>query len=69
MATLVDDIINTAGTVSYAADGLIEHGYKRVITCATHTVLSGNVMNNVEKSAIESLVFSDTIQLMDQKKT
>lgn len=68
-AILVDDIIDTAGTICHAADGLIERGCKRVFACATHAVLSGNAMDNIEKSAIERLVFSDTIPLTEDKRT
>ena len=68
-AILVDDIIDTAGTICHAADGLIERGCKRVFACATHAVLSGNAMDNIGKSAIERLIFSDTIPLTEEKKT
>ncbi|MBQ3447028.1 MAG: ribose-phosphate pyrophosphokinase [Synergistaceae bacterium] len=68
-AILVDDIIDTAGTICHAADGLIERGCKRVFACATHAVLSGNAMDNIGKSAIERLVFSDTIPLTEEKRT
>lgn len=68
-AILVDDIIDTAGTICHAADGLIERGCKRVFACATHAVLSGNAMDNIEKSAIERLVVSDTIPLTEDKRT
>lgn len=68
-AILVDDIIDTAGTICHAADGLIERGCERVFACATHAVLSGNAMDNIKKSAIERLIFSDTIPLTPEKKT
>lgn len=67
-AILVDDMIDTAGTICHAADGLMERGCKRVFACATHAVLSGNAIENIEKSAIERLIFSDTIPLADEKK-
>ena len=68
-AILVDDIIDTAGTICHAADGLMERGCKRVFACATHAVLSGNAMENIGKSAIEKLIFSDTIPLTEEKRT
>ena len=68
-AILVDDIIDTAGTICHAADGLIERGCERVFACATHAVLSGNAMENIKKSAIERLIFSDTIPLTPEKMT
>ncbi len=67
-AILVDDIIDTAGTICHAADGLMERGCERVFACATHAVLSGNAMENIEKSAIERLIFSDTIPLTEEQK-
>ena len=68
-AILVDDIIDTAGTICHAADGLMERGCKRVYACATHAVLSGSAMENIKKSAIERLIFSDTIPLTEDKRT
>ncbi len=68
-AILVDDIIDTAGTICHAADGLIERGCERVFACATHAVLSGKAMEHISKSGIERLVFSDTIPLPPEKKT
>ncbi len=68
-AILVDDIIDTAGTICHAADGLIERGCQRVFACATHAVLSGKAMECISKSGIEKLVFSDTIPLTPDKKT
>ena len=68
-AILVDDIIDTAGTICHAADGLMERGCRRVYACATHAVLSGSAMDNIKKSAIERLIFSDTIPLPEEKRT
>ena len=68
-AILVDDIIDTAGTICHAADGLIERGCRRVFACATHAVLSGNALENIGKSAIERLIFSDTIPIPPEKMT
>lgn len=68
-AILVDDIIDTAGTICHAADGLMERGCERVFACATHAVLSGNAMENIGKSAIEKLIVSDTIPLTEEKRT
>ena len=68
-AILVDDIIDTAGTICHAADGLMERGCKRVFACATHAVLSGKAMEYISESAIERLIFSDTIPLTEEKRT
>ena len=68
-AILVDDIIDTAGTICNAAAGLKERGCRTVYACATHAVLSGPAMERIEKSQIEKLIFSDTIPLTEAKRT
>ena len=60
---LVDDIVDTAGTLCKAADALIEKGAKTVKAICTHAVLSGNAYENIEKSAISELIVTDTIPL------
>lgn len=66
-AILVDDIIDTAGTICHAADGLKERGCARVFACATHAVLSGPAIERINACAIEKLVFSDTIPIPAEK--
>ena len=68
-AILVDDIIDTAGTICHAADGLKDRGCARVFACATHAVLSEPAIERIEDSAIEKLVFSDTIPIPESKKS
>ncbi len=68
-AILVDDIIDTAGTICHAAHGLVERGCSRVFACATHAVLSGPAMERIRESVIEKLVFTDTIPISDEKKS
>ncbi len=68
-ALLVDDIIDTAGTICNAASGLKERGCKTVLACATHAVLSGPAMKRINSSEIDKLVFSDTIPLPDSKRS
>ena len=68
-AILVDDIIDTAGTICHAAHGLVERGCARVFACATHAVLSGPAIERINKSDIEKLVFADTIPIPDSKKS
>lgn len=60
---LVDDIIDTAGTITKAADMLIEKGALSVRAIATHPVLSGPAYERIEKSAIKELIVTDTIPL------
>ena len=62
-AILVDDMIDTAGTLSEAAYALMENGARRVCAYATHAVLSGPALERLVKAPIESLVVTDTIAL------
>jgi len=56
-----DDMVDTAGTLTEAAAALKEHGARRIIAACTHGVLSGNAVERIEKSPIESFFVSDTI--------
>jgi ribose-phosphate pyrophosphokinase len=60
---LIDDIIDTAGTLCSAAKALKEHGAKRVIAYCTHPVLSGTAIDNINKSDLDELVVTDSIPL------
>jgi len=60
---LVDDIIDTAGTLTTAADMMMERGAKSVRALCTHAVLSGPAYERIEKSTIKELVVTDTIPL------
>jgi len=62
---LVDDIVDTAGTLCAAAAALKQHGAKRVVAYCTHAVLSGTAINNITGSALDELVVTDTIPLTD----
>ncbi|MBP1571283.1 MAG: ribose-phosphate diphosphokinase [Oscillospiraceae bacterium] len=65
---LVDDMIDTAGTLCNAAKAIIEvGGAKNVYACATHGVLSGPAIQRIKDSAIEELILLDTIQLPEEK--
>jgi ribose-phosphate pyrophosphokinase len=65
---IVDDMIDTGGTLAKAAEALKEHGAKRVIAYATHPVLSGNAAKNLRDSVIDELVVTDSIPLSDEIK-
>ncbi len=67
-AIIIDDIIDTAGTIQLAADALIEKGAKAVYACATHPVLSGPAIERMENSQIEELVVTNTIELPEEKQ-
>lgn len=62
-AVLLDDMVDTAGTMTQAAAAVRGAGAKRVFACATHPVLSGPAIERLEKSEIEQLVVTDTIPL------
>ncbi len=65
---LVDDMIDTAGTLCNGANAIVEKGgAKEVYACATHGVLSGPAIERIEQSAIKELVLLDTIPLGDKK--
>ena len=64
---LVDDMIDTAGTLCNAAAAIMEKGAKDVTACATHAVLSGPAIDRIRDSAIKELVLLDTIPLPEEK--
>jgi len=64
---LLDDMIDTAGTICHAADALAEAGAVEVYASCTHPVLSGPAMDNIQKSAIKKLVVLDTIYLPEER--
>lgn len=64
---IVDDMIDTAGTITNAANALKERGAIEVDACCTHPVLSGPAIERIEKSAIDELLILDTIELPDEK--
>jgi len=63
---LVDDMVDTAGTLCKAADALKENGAIKVIGYCTHPVLSGNALENIENSSLDELVVTDTIPLSEE---
>jgi len=65
---LIDDLVDTAGTLCHAAHALKEAGAKRVIAYITHAVLSGPAVSRIEKSDLDELVVTDTIPLSEAAK-
>ena len=63
---IVDDMVDTAGTLCKAADALKDHGAKGVFAYCTHPVLSGKAIENVENSTMNELVVTDTIPLSEE---
>jgi ribose-phosphate pyrophosphokinase len=60
---IVDDLVDTAGTLCNAAKALKDQGAKRVVACATHAVLSGPAIDRIGASALDELVVTNTIPL------
>lgn len=67
-AVIIDDIIDTAGTMVKCADALKKSGATSVFACCTHAVLSGPAIERIDDSAIEELIVTDSIPLGDQAK-
>jgi ribose-phosphate pyrophosphokinase len=65
---LVDDMVDTAGTLCHAAKALKDHGAKTVAAYITHPVLSGPAVDRIAVSALDELVVTDTIQLRDNAR-
>jgi ribose-phosphate pyrophosphokinase len=62
---LVDDMVDTAGTLCKAATALKENGATKVVAYCTHPVLSGKAVDNIESSALDELIVTDTIPLSE----
>ena len=67
-ALLIDDMIDTGGTMVEAAEALKKAGALAIYACATHPILSGNAVERIELSAIEKLVVTNTLPLPKEKR-
>lgn len=67
-AVIVDDMVDTAGTLTQGVDSLLKNGAKRVFAVATHPVLSGPAISRLIESPIEKIWVTDTIPLSEQAK-
>ncbi len=65
---IVDDMVDTAGTLCKAAQALKDNGARRVLGYITHPVLSGNAIDNIENSVLDEIVVTDTIPLSAEAK-
>jgi ribose-phosphate pyrophosphokinase len=65
---LIDDMVDTAGTLCQAAQALKEEGAAKVVAYITHPVLSGGAVERISKSALDELVVTDTIPLTAEAK-
>ncbi len=68
-AIIIDDIIDTGGTMKLAAQALLDKGAEEVYACCTHPVLSGPAISRIEESVIKELVVTNSIQLPEDKKS
>ncbi len=66
---IIDDLVDTAGTLCTAAQALKEHGASKVVAYCTHPVLSGNAVKNIENSELDELVVTNTIPLRAEAVT
>ncbi|WP_028777592.1 ribose-phosphate diphosphokinase [Shimazuella kribbensis] len=66
-AIIIDDIIDTAGTIALATEAILERGAKEVYACCTHPVLSGPALDRIQNSGIKQLIATDTIPLKPEK--
>lgn len=69
VAIIIDDIIDTAGTITIAANALLESGAKEVYACCTHPVLSGPAIERINNSVIKELVITNSIELPEEKNS
>jgi ribose-phosphate pyrophosphokinase len=68
VAVVLDDMIDTAGTIVAAANVLIDNGAKKTMACATHPVLSGPAIERLDNSAYDHVIVTDTIPLTPKAK-
>ncbi|MDR0649823.1 MAG: ribose-phosphate pyrophosphokinase [Synergistaceae bacterium] len=68
IAILVDDIVDTGGSIVHAGDALKERRASKVYACAVHGVLSGEAAEKIGRSCFEEMVFTDTIPLSGEKR-
>lgn len=68
-AIIIDDIIDTAGTITLAANALVEAGAREVYACCTHPVLSGPAIERIQNSKIRELIVTNSIPLAQDQLT
>lgn len=65
---IIDDMIDTAGTISIVISALKEKGAKEVFACCSHAILSGNAIEKISNTPIKELVITNSVELSDAKK-
>ena len=68
-AIILDDMIDTAGTLTQAVDSLLKNGAKRVFAVATHPVFSGPAISRISESGLDKVIVADTIPLREEAKS
>jgi ribose-phosphate pyrophosphokinase len=68
-ALILDDIIDTAGTLVKTAEALLQAGATKVYACATHAVLSGDAIDRIAHSGLEQVIVTNTIPLTERGKS
>jgi ribose-phosphate pyrophosphokinase len=66
VAVILDDMVDTAGTLTQAAKALMEQGATAIFACCTHAVLSGNAIQKINDSPLEELIVTDTIPITQE---
>lgn len=67
-AILIDDMVDTAGTLTQAADAILKRGAKNVLAYASHAVLSGPAINRIRESSLDKVILTDSIPLKENAK-
>jgi ribose-phosphate pyrophosphokinase len=67
-ALIVDDIVDTAGTLAKVAEAIKEAGASQVLASSSHAVLSGNAMEKIERSPLSKLIVTDSIPVSPEKR-
>ena len=67
-AIFIDDMIDTAGTITGGADAIIAKGAKEAYACCTHGIFSGPAIERIKNSALKEVVITDSIKQVDEKK-
>ena len=67
-ALIVDDIVDTAGTLTKVAEAIKAAGAREVLACCTHPVLSGHAIERIEKSPLSKLIVTDSLPLSAEKR-
>ena len=65
---IIDDMVDTAGTLAIVVDKLMEQGAKSVYACCSHALLSGNACDKLDRTQLKELVITNSVRLPDEKK-